>query len=407
MKSAQRNSRDWRLSTVGQEVDFLYGKSLATPNRIAGKIPVFGSNGQVGTHNVAAIKGPGIVVGRKGSVGEVVYSESDFWPIDTTYYVHNKNNHNWRYLYFFLLQCGLEKLNSHSAVPGLNRETAYPIAMPVPTINEQEKIAAILWKLQRAIATQDRLIATTRDLKQSAMAHLFTHGLRGEALKETELGSIPKSWTLVSLGDFGRIGNGSTPLKTKVEYWSGGKTPWLTSGKIHEGIIETADQFVSDVAVRECHLPVVPKRSLLVAITGQGKTLGNVALVGFDTTISQHLAYVRLDRADVTPEYLYQYMRSRYEELQEVGRAGGSTKAALTCAFLRDYRLPLPTPEEQRDIAAALASIDRKLTHHQKKRAALNDLFQTLLHKLMSAEIRVADLEIDTSEITAPSGAPA
>ena len=64
-------------------------------------------------------------------------------------------------------------------------------------------------------------------------------------------------------------------------------------------------------------------------------------------------------------------------------------------------------PVEAKQIAAALTTIDRKLTHHQKKRAALNDLFQTLLYKLMTAEIRVADLEIDTSEITAPSGAPA
>ena len=61
---------------------------------------------------------------------------------------------------------------------------------------------------------------------------------------------------------------------------------------------------------------------------------------------------------------------------------------------------------EQRDVGATLTTIDRKLTHHQKKRAALNDLFQTLLHKLMSAEIRVADLDIDTSEVAAPARSP-
>src|SRR3546814_4277366 len=79
-------------------------------------------------------------------------------------------------------------------------------------------------------------------------------------------------------------------------------------------------------------------------------------------------------------------MRSRYEELQSVGRAGGSTKAALTCAFLRDYRLPLPAKVEQRDIAAAIATIDRKLAHHRAKRAALDALFQTTLHQLMTGQ---------------------
>src|SRR3546814_1877667 len=82
--------------------------------------------------------------------------------------------------------------------------------------------------------------------------------------------------------------------------------------------------------------------------------------------------YVRFDRNDVVPGYVYQFMRSRYEELQSVGRAGGSTKAALTCAFLRDYRLPLPAKVEQRDIAAAIATIDRKLAHQDRKSTRLN-----------------------------------
>src|SRR3546814_13317384 len=81
--------------------------------------------------------------------------------------------------------------------------------------------------------------------------------------------------------------------------------------------------------------------------------------------------YVRFDRNDVVPGYVYQFMRSRYEELQSLGRAGGRTKAAMTCAFLRDYRLPLPATVEQRDIAAAIATIYRKLAHHRAKRAAL------------------------------------
>lgn len=275
-------------------------------------------------------------------------------------------------------------------------------SLPLPPKPEQQKIAAVLWKMQRAIATQDRLIAATRDLKQSTMQQLFTHGLRGEPLKDTAIGPMPESWQVVALGDFGRIGNGSTPKKTTPEYWRNPTTPWLTSAKVHDGIIRSADQFVSDAAVKECHLPIVPAGSLLVAITGQGKTLGNSALVEFDTTINQHMAYVRFDRDGVVPGYVYQFMRSRYDELQGIGRAGGSTKAALTCAFLRDYRVPLPATDEQRDIASALATIDRKLAHHQQKRAALNDLFQTTLHQLMTAQIRVADLDIDISEVTTP-----
>ncbi|MDP1698986.1 MAG: restriction endonuclease subunit S [Pseudomonas sp.] len=303
---------------------------------------------------------------------------------------------------FYSLQFNKPRLvaaSSGAIFESINKNTLHELELQLPPKPEQQKIAAVLWKVQRAIATQYRLIAATRDLKQSAMQHLFTHGLLGEPLKDTGIGPMPESWKVAALGDFGRIGNGSTPKKTTPEYWRNPTTPWLTSAKVHDGIIRSADQFVSDTAVKKCHLPIVPAGSLLIAITGQGKTLGNSALVEFDTTINQHLAYVRFDRKGVIPGYVYQYMRSRYEELQGIGRAGGSTKAALTCAFLRGYPVPLPPPGEQRDIAAALATLDRKLAHHQRKRAALNDLFQTTLHQLMTAQIRVADLDIDTSAV--------
>src|SRR3546814_18235380 len=128
---------------------------------------------------------------------------------------------------------------------------------------------------------------------------------------------------------------------------------------------------------------MVPAGSLLIAITGQGKTRGNSALVEFDTTINQHLSYVRFDRNDVVPGYVYQFMRSRYEELQSLRRAGGSTKAALTCALLRDYRLPLPAKVEQRELPPAIATIDRKPPHHRPQPPPLAPLFQTHLHPPM------------------------
>ncbi|MEO8859037.1 MAG: hypothetical protein ABI343_18785, partial [Burkholderiaceae bacterium] len=89
-----------------------------------------------------------------------------------------------------------------------------------------------------------------------------------------------------------------------------------------------------------------------------------------------------------------------YERLR--GLAHGGQQQNLNADLIRGFGFGYPKDlEEQRAISSALSTIDRKLAHHQKKRATLNDLFQTLLHKLMTAEIRVADLDIDTSEVTA------
>ena len=271
----------------------------------------------------------------------------------------------------------------------------------VPPKPTQEKLGAVLWKVQRAVQVEDRLIAAVRELKQAAMRELFTRGLRGEALKESVIGPVPGSWGVVSLGDSARIGNGSTPSRTTAGYWNAGTIPWLTSGKIHEGVISTPDEFVTELAVRDCHLPLVKAGSVLVAITGQGKTLGNAAIVTFDTCVSQHLASVEVIRSDVYPQFVWQYLRSRYGHLRQIGHSGGSTKGALTCASLRNYAIPLPAIEEQREIVSILVAIDNKVAVHDQKRSLLQDLFKTLLTDLMTGRIRVADLDIDVSEVTA------
>jgi type I restriction enzyme S subunit len=265
---------------------------------------------------------------------------------------------------------------------------------------ERRKIAAVLLKIQWAIELQEKIIQSLRDLKKSTMQHLFTHGRRGEKTKMTKIGEIPENWELKPLGEMGRIGNGSTPKRTNLSYWDNGSVPWLTSGKIHEVVIEKPDQFVTAKAVEECHLPTVQKGGLLIAITGQGKTLGNAAIVTFDSTMSQHLAYVQPENPSIHPPYVRQYLTTCYQDLRRIGFGGGSTKGALTCADLRQYRIPLPqTIEGQVEIAQCLEAFDTKAILHESKESALQDLFKTTLNKLITGEIRVSDLDIDVSEV--------
>jgi type I restriction enzyme, S subunit len=307
-----------------------------------------------------------------------------------------------RFLYYVLLTDFLNeeiaKFESGASYPAVNDKDVLDRNIPLPPKSEQEKIAAVLWKVQRGVGVQDKLTAIAGELKRSIMHQLFTHGLRNEIQKETEIGLLPESWDVVSLGSLGHIGNGSTPKRTNLAYWQKGHFPWLTSGKIYEGVIEKADQFVTESALQECHLPIVKAGSVLIAITGYG-TPGNAAIVTFDTCISQHLAYLQFERKDVEPDFVRHFIQSRHTELHSIAQSGGSTKGALTCGFLKQYAIPLPTLIEQRQIASILRSIDLKIAVHERKRAALEELFKTLLHQLMTGQIRVANLDIDVSEI--------
>lgn len=271
--------------------------------------------------------------------------------------------------------------------------------LPAFDANEQTRIATLLWQVHDVITANEAAIEASVDLKRAAMRALFTRGLRGEAQKETEIGLIPKSWDVIPFGSIGRIGNGSTPKKAVPAYWDGGQHPWLTSAKVYDREIVNAEQFVTETALRECHLPQLQPGTILIAITGQGKTLGHCAILGMPATINQHLAYVATDTSRVVPAFVRGYLETQYEYLRQVASGGGSTKDALTCSFLRGMPVPLPPSlTEQQEVADVLGVIDRKIDLHRRKRAVLDDLFRSLLHKLMTGEIRVSDLDLSALE---------
>jgi type I restriction enzyme, S subunit len=135
----------WPEVSLGEICEFKYGKGLPDAERRGGSVPVFGSNGIVGSHDGAITDGPAIIVGRKGSFGEVHFSPIACWPIDTTYYIDRgatKADLTW--LKYRLSELGLTQLNRAAAIPGLNREDAYRKRLLLPPLAEQRRIAEVL-----------------------------------------------------------------------------------------------------------------------------------------------------------------------------------------------------------------------------------------------------------------------
>ncbi|HUE72677.1 MAG TPA: restriction endonuclease subunit S [Pirellulaceae bacterium] len=396
----------WIGTELGQVVTLNYGWSLPESKREPGDVPVYGSNGVVGSHSTEFVKSGGVIVGRKGSAGSVHLSLRPFCPIDTTFYVApHDTDLDLSFLYYLLRHIDLKRILGDVAVPGLNRDAAYKERVRYPKHrDEQQAIAAVLGKLQAAVAAQQAIIDRIAELKAALMAKLFTEGTRGEPQQETEIGPVPaQQWKIVPLGDVGRIGNGSTPKRDRPEYWDGGTIPWLTSAKIHETTINEADEFVTEVAKSECHLPLVKAGSLLVAITGQGKTLGNAALVRFDTCISQHLAYIGLNEPQsLLAEYVLFYLQTQYGRFRQVSQAGGTTKGALTCAFLRSYPLPVPHIAAQQEIADAFTTIERAREAAERRKGLCAELFAAMLDELMTGRIRVNGLDLAECHASAP-----
>ncbi|VBT21496.1 restriction endonuclease subunit S [Burkholderia pseudomallei] len=304
-----------------------------------------------------------------------------------------------RLLFFYLLHPEIRSYVSERMEGSTGRQRVPEqvlLDLPYPELppEEQRPIADALEQITQQIELEDRSARTAEALKHAAMRELFTRGLGGKAQKETEIGLVPESWDVVPLGSLGKIGNGSTPKKSVHDYWDGGTFPWLTSAKVYDRDIEAAGQFVTKTALDKCHLPIVKPGAVLIAITGQGKTLGHCAVLRIEATINQHVAYLQTNTTRADPRFIRGYLETQYDYLRQVAAGGGSTKGALTCAFLRSLPLPLPEIDEQRGIVVILDAIDRKINLHRKKRAVLEELFKSLLHKLMTGEITVSDLDL-------------
>ena len=168
---------DWQRMKLGDLCPFVYGKSLpSTVRDEAGVISVYGSNGVVGKHSEACVFEPGVIVGRKGSVGEVHFSSANFWPIDTAFYVVGSSKCDVGFAYYLLKSLDLKSMNSDSAIPGLNRDAAHSLNVSVPPLAEQRAISEVLGALDDKIESNRRLVETAKDFIDALFWTAFSDG---------------------------------------------------------------------------------------------------------------------------------------------------------------------------------------------------------------------------------------
>src|SRR6266571_9531128 len=218
-------SRNWQYMKLVDFVKLQRGHDLPEHERELGKVPVMGSFGITGYHNVAKVKGPGVTVGRSGaSIGVVCYTPNDYWPLNTALYVTDFHGNDERFAYYFLKTLNLTDYNSGSAQPSLNRNYIHPMLIKIPPLPEQQAIAAVLSDVDALIASLDTIIGKKRDIKQATMQQLLTG--------KTRLPGFSGERKVKKLGEIGeKFVNGGTPSTQKPEYWQG-NIPWITGADV-------------------------------------------------------------------------------------------------------------------------------------------------------------------------------
>ena len=169
--------RGWQEMRLGEFCPFVYGKSLPDKNRdSSGKIPVYGSGGVVGYHSVAHVKRSGLIIGRKGTVGAVYLSEKPFWPIDTVFYATKDSDWELRFAYYLLTTLRLTEMNSDSAVPGLNRNSAHALKLQLPVSSLKRKsIAKNLYDIDALINSNNTINTTLESIADAIFKSWFVN----------------------------------------------------------------------------------------------------------------------------------------------------------------------------------------------------------------------------------------
>jgi len=241
----------------------------------------------------------------------------------------------------------IQSIKGGMGVPHLFQEDLSKFYLPQPSLNEQQIIAAFLdhetAKIDALIDEQKRLIELLKEKRQAVISNAVTKGLDPTVpMKDSGvewLGEMPAHWTIDKLARNAQIGNGSTPSRDNLRYWENGHYPWMNSGALSNSLVSKASDLVSSDALQECHLPIVPAGSVLIALTGQGKTRGTSALLEVEATINQHVAYIR-PAGRLTGEYLHRSLQAAYRVLRYISDGEGSTKGALTCSVLGNFGCP-------------------------------------------------------------------
>jgi type I restriction enzyme, S subunit len=282
---------------------------------------------------------------------------------------------------------------------GVNATLLAETKVRLPARPAQEKIAAILWKVQQAIQAEEKLVANARELKQSVMRQLFTHGLRNERQRETEIGLIPKSWRIVECDSVCKMITVGIVVKPASHYVDNA-VPAFRSLNIREDRLDTTKMvFIS----KQANDTILSKSKLrtddvLVVRTGYPGT-SCVVPPEYNEANCIDLVIVRPKQDIVLSAFLSRFFNSESGCSQALRSSTGLAQQHLNVGAVKRTLVPIPHTDEQKEIAAILQTIDRKISVHERKRDAFSDLFHTLLNQLMTAQIRVDKLDIDTSEI--------
>jgi len=401
---------EWEVAKLGEVLE-VYDKkriplSSLERSKMQGSYPYCGANGIIDYVNDYIFDGEYLLLAEDGG----------FWNKyeNTAYIMNNKfwvNNHAHiikaienkttnRFLLYWFIYDDIDRFTSGTTRKKLNQSTMIKIPLPLPPLPEQQKIAAVLSAVQEAKEKTQAVIDATKSLKKSMMKHLFTYGpvppeeKENVPRKETEIGKVPEDWDVVKLGEIFDVQQGKQ-LSAKESKEGKIKKPFLRTSNINWGHIDISSIDEMYFTSEEFKKLKLESGDILVC---EGGDVGRTALYRGELSIcayQNHLHRLRSKKDNVDVECFVFWMNYAINQKKMYTHSANRTTIPnLSGSRLKEFMFPLPPLPVQQKIASILSAIDAKIEAEENRKQALEELFKTLLHNLMTAKIRVNNLEI-------------
>ena len=375
-----------RNSQLGDFVQFVYGKGLPARDRNPGAVPVYGSGGVVDTHDQSLVRGPGVVVGRKGTIGSVYWTDRDFYPIDTTYYVVPKTEDTrLRYIYYLLKTLPLARMNTDAAVPGLNRSNALRLEVSIPSPSTQDRIVDILSPYDDLIENNRRRIQLLEQAARLIYKEWFIH-LRFPGYEDVKIiDGVPEGWQKKKIAEVCETIGGGTPSTKVAQYW-GGDITWVIPSDVTKNdclALLDSERKITETGLRKSSAQLVPANTILMTSRA---SVGFFALVDVEACTNQGFINI-IPHAEEMRMYLLFNLMSRVAEIRN--NAKGTTYPEISKGRFRQMDIILPTESLISEFGRLAGDFIRQVRCLKREMVKLAQARDLLLPRLMNGEVAV------------------
>lgn len=355
------------------------GFDLPTSQRQPGPYPVIASTGTTTTHTEAKVKGPGVVIGRSGSIGGGQYIEGDFWPLNTTLWVKDFKDNNEKFIYYLLKSIDFSSFNAGAAVPTLNRNHFSALKVRIPSRDEQDKIADILGTIDEKIELNRKMNETLEQMGQALFRHYF---ITNPDAEKWEVGKVGDVLSVLESGSRGKGGAAASGV------------PSIGAENI-DGLGKydfSKEKFVSEEFFDNAKRGKIKSEDVLLYKDGAYVGKKSLFMDGFPhkkCMVNEHVFILRTNERLKSHFYLYFWLDQTHITDKIVSNGVKAAQPGLNQSGVKTLPILIPESKTIEEFDNKVRPVMEKIYANSKQIQTLTTLRDTLLPKLISGKIKV------------------